>query len=92
MSSATIWEIATKYRKGKLTQVEGIEGIFNHYVKLLEDDDFTLLDITLSHAAIAGLFSQQHQDPFDRRLAAQSILENLTLRRAYSRKRKTRRV
>ncbi|MDO9734899.1 type II toxin-antitoxin system VapC family toxin, partial [Glaesserella parasuis] len=47
VSSATIWEIATKYRKGKLTQVE---GIFNHYVKLLEDDDFTALDITLSHA------------------------------------------
>ncbi|MCT8535199.1 type II toxin-antitoxin system VapC family toxin [Glaesserella parasuis] len=76
VSSATIWEIATKYRKGKLTQVE---GIFNHYVKLLEDDDFTALDITLSHAAIAGLFSQQHQDPFDRMSAAQSILENLTL-------------
>lgn len=62
--------------KGKLLQVE---GIFNQYIKLLEDDDFKSLDIKMQHAAIAGLFSQEHQDPFDRVLVAQSILENLIL-------------
>jgi len=40
---------------------------------------FTELSITVAHAQRAGSWTQQHRDPFDRMLAAQSAMENLPL-------------
>ena len=38
---------------------------------------FSELPITIAHAQRAGSWPQPHRDPFDRMLAAQSVLEQL---------------
>ena len=76
VSAATTWEVATKHRLGKLPTAE---HLLNDYDRQLEDAGFTLLPITNQHARLAGSFPAKHGDPFDRMLAAQAFLENLTL-------------
>ncbi len=76
VSSASIWEIATKHRKGKLNDVD---DILQNFAKLIKDDDFNTLAITWQHAKLSGELAHSHNDPFDRMLVAQSQLENLTL-------------
>jgi PIN domain nuclease of toxin-antitoxin system len=38
-----------------------------------------LLPIAIAHARAAGSSKSAHRDPFDRMLAAQAVIENLTL-------------
>ena len=76
VSAASVWEIATKSRLGKLTGVEDIVDRPSYYVSELT---MVGLPITLDHAGRAGLFEAEHRDPFDRILAAQSQLEDLAL-------------
>jgi PIN domain nuclease of toxin-antitoxin system len=75
-SSASAWEIATKWRLGKLPAaaqlVRDIPG-------WLAKAGFTELAIRMSHAQRAGTWPQAHRDPFDRMLAAQSALENVPI-------------
>lgn len=40
---------------------------------------WTVLPVTTGHAQLAGLLKGNHKDPFDRMLAAQSLLENMSL-------------
>lgn len=76
VSSVTAFEIATKFRIGKLDFARAIVENFN---AVLDDAGFQGLDITPSHALLAGQMPGNHKDPFDRLLAAQSKLEGLTL-------------
>lgn len=76
LSSASIWELSTKYRKGKLPEAE---AILQHLDWLIEQSAFQLLDINYKHAKLSGELPQNHADPFDRMLVAQAYLENLTL-------------
>jgi PIN domain nuclease of toxin-antitoxin system len=76
VSVVCIWEIAAKVRIGKLDKPGN----------LLEDPRTTLvemgfrdLQVKLSHARLGGLIAHRHKDPFDRMLAAQALLEGLTL-------------
>jgi len=75
VSAASIWEIATKVRLGKLSGVEDIAARPGHYLSEL---GMRGLQISMDHAARAGGFAQDHRDPFDRMLAAQAKLEDLT--------------
>ncbi len=76
VSSASAWEISTKHRLGRLPEasvlVQDMPGWFER-VGLAE------LPITVAHAQRAGTLPQPHRDPFDRMLAAQSLLENLPI-------------
>lgn len=76
VSSASAWEIATKYRLGRLPEVaslmQDVRGTFAR-AGLVE------LPITIAHAERAGMFPQPHRDPFDRMLAAQSIVEGFPI-------------
>ena len=76
VSAASVWEIATKSRLGKLAGVEDIAARPSYYVSELA---MAGLPITLAHASRAGLFAAELRDPFDRILAAQSQLEDLAL-------------
>lgn len=76
VSAATIWEISTKSRLGKLQGLEDIAVRPNHYLAELS---MVALPITLEHAGKAGAFDVDHRDPFDRMLAAQSLIEELNL-------------
>ena len=76
ISAATAWEIATKYRLGKLDVAADAVTRFN---ELIEADGFEHLPVTYLHALKAAGYELEHRDPFDRMLAAQSALESATL-------------
>lgn len=76
VSSASAWEISTKYRLGKLPEAE--EAV-KHLPLLLRRSRMIVLPITLEHALQAGALPGPHRDPFDRMLIAQSRLEKLPL-------------
>jgi len=76
VSAASAWEIATKYRLGRLPEAEGAVARF---AELVEADGFTHLPLTHRHAILAGSFDSSHRDPFDRVLAAQAIVEGVPL-------------
>ncbi len=80
VSSASAWEIATKHRLGKLGAPDlDIEPLLLDYAGQLRRLGAADLPITSAHALLAGSFEAGHKDPFDRILAAQARLENLTL-------------
>lgn len=76
VSAVSAWEIATKYRLGKLP---GAEPIVLGYAAHLTTLGARELPVTSAHALSAGLFAVEHRDPFDRMLAAQAIAEGLPL-------------
>ena len=68
VSAASVWEISTKFRLGKLA----IAGpALKQFQALIEADGFEHLSITWQHSLLAGSYRQEHRDPFDRMLAAQ---------------------
>lgn len=76
LSSASAWEIATKYRIGKLPEATEILGNFQTF---LEKARFQTLSISFEHALKAATLNLQHKDPFDRMLIAQAEIENLPI-------------
>ena len=76
VSAASAWEIATKLRIGKLP---GAERAVREFNELIVTDGFTHISVSYQHALKAGGFTVEHRDPFDRVLAAQSIIEGATL-------------
>jgi PIN domain nuclease of toxin-antitoxin system len=76
VSAASAWEIAIKFRLGKLGGAADLVGDFGGY---LRRERFESLSITGDHAVRAGLLPGPHKDPFDRMLIAQSQAENLPI-------------
>jgi PIN domain nuclease of toxin-antitoxin system len=76
VSSASAWEIATKYRIGKLPEAK---QLVEEYPQILQQAKFIELAITAAHALRAGSLPIPHRDPFDRMLMAQAELENLPI-------------
>lgn len=76
VSSASVWEIATKFRLGRLPEASSVA---TNVPEWIIKAGFQRLNITPEHAQLAGAWDVPHRDPFDRMLAAQSKLENLTL-------------
>jgi PIN domain nuclease of toxin-antitoxin system len=74
VSSASAWEIATKYRIGKLPEAK---QLVEQYSQILHQAKFIELAITSAHALRAGSLPIAHRDPFDRMIMAQAELENL---------------
>ena len=75
VSAASALEVATKQRIGRLS----VPGLTETWQAKVESIRATTLDVTTDHALLAGAISWDHRDPFDRLLAAQAIVENLTL-------------
>ena len=76
VSSASGWEISTKYRLGKLSHAE--EAVHN-LPSLLRRAYMDVLSISIEHALTAGTLPGPHRDPFDRMLIAQSQIEKLPI-------------
>ena len=76
VSAASAWEIATKFRLGKLPHAAQALDRFN---ELVTADGFEHLPISYLHSLKAGAYSNEHRDPFDRMLAAQADLEKALL-------------
>ena len=76
VSAASIWEIATKHRLGKLPGASAIVGDLGG---VIESQGFVGLPITIRHGQAAGALPGPHRDPFDRMLIAQAMLDDLVL-------------
>ncbi len=76
VSAASAWEIATKFRLGKLPQAQ---ALVEDFVSVIQSAGYSPLPISLEHALRAGRLRPEHKDPFDRMIAAQSIYEDLAL-------------
>ena len=76
VSAASVWEISTKHRSGKLPGASAIAG---DLVGAIESQGFVGMAMTIEHAQAAGALPGPHRDPFDRMLIAQAMLEDLVL-------------
>lgn len=71
VSAATIWELTIKASLGRL------ECEDTDLVEEIAENGFMELAITARHAERAGRLPHHHDDPFDRMLVAQAMLEGL---------------
>ena len=76
VSPVSAIEIAIKFRIGKLSDF-GNPAL--DFPALMARNRFLSLPITESHALSAGLLHGSHRDPFDRLIAAQALIERLTV-------------
>jgi PIN domain nuclease of toxin-antitoxin system len=76
ISAVSVWEIANKNRIGKL---DAVQDFGTEFSGLVERDGFVLLDVTAAHALRAGYLPGSHRDPFDRLLAGQALVEDMTV-------------
>ena len=76
VSSASAWEISTKYRIGKMPEAK---QLLTKYEILLDKMGFNQLSVTTTHALRAGQLQIEHRDPFDRMLMAQAELESIPI-------------
>jgi PIN domain nuclease of toxin-antitoxin system len=73
LSAVSIWEVAIKFRLGKLPVAPGI------FLSAATSAEMRLLPITPEHAAATSELTAFHHDPFDRLLIAQARQDHLTL-------------
>ena len=76
VSAASAWEIATKVRLGKLPMAVDLVADLE---RVLLQESFEALAISVDHSVRAGLLPGPHRDPFDRMLIAQSQAEGLPI-------------
>lgn len=73
VSSATLWEIAIKWRTGKIEEDPKI------VVEQLQAAGLKELPVSYRHAVATATLPLLHRDPFDRLLLAQTISETMHL-------------
>ncbi len=76
VSAASAWEIATKFRLGKLP---GAAAIAPDLTSAIATQGFLPLPISFAHGQAAGALPGPHKDPFDRMLMAQAMLDDMVL-------------
>jgi PIN domain nuclease of toxin-antitoxin system len=76
VSAVTAWEIATKFRLGKLPEAAPVA---ENIAAAVAGEGFGQLALSMSHAQRAGSLGGFHRDPFDRMLIAQAMLDDLVL-------------
>jgi PIN domain nuclease of toxin-antitoxin system len=76
VSSVSAWEIATKFRLGRLPAAA---NLVNNFVSEMSSERFQILSMTADHGLRAGLLPGLHKDPFDRMLIAQALIEEVPI-------------
>ncbi len=72
LSAATIWELAIKFALGKI----GLSLPFRQWMeKAIADLQLTVLPITIEYAERHTTLPHHHNDPFDRMMIAQALVE-----------------
>ena len=75
ISSVSIWEISIKYSLGRGDMpISGLDSL--HYFR---QAGYRFLSIEPEHAVAVEELPKHHQDPFDRLLVAQSLVEPMRL-------------
>lgn len=76
LSVASLWEMAIKHSIGKLSFTQPFDLFIPHQ---LTSNGIALLPIKLEHVNAVATLSLHHEDPFDRLIAAQALIESLPL-------------
>jgi len=76
VSAASVWEITTKARIGKLA---GALEVAADVPACIQSQGFSSLSISVEHAQAAGSLPGPHRDPFDRMLVAQAHAERIPI-------------
>lgn len=76
VSAATIWEVAIKFGRGRLSLSLPYRPWMD---KAIADLALTVLPITLDHAERQSGLPFHHRDPFDRLPGAQALVEGIPL-------------
>lgn len=76
ISAISIYELSQKARKGKLAKAQ---PFLQNVGQNIQAYGMSMIDVNAVHAQQAGALDWNHQDPFDRILAAQAIVEKLVL-------------
>jgi PIN domain nuclease of toxin-antitoxin system len=76
VSAVSALEIAIKIRLGKLPDM--VDKI-HRFDQAVHEDGFHLLVVRPDHGVHGGLLPGDHRDPFDRVLAAQGLIDRLTI-------------
>jgi len=76
VSAASVWEITTKARLGKLPRASDVAA---DVPACIASQGFVPLPITVDHAQRAGTLAGPHRDPFDRMLIVQAQAEGVPI-------------
>ncbi len=76
LSAVSIFEMSIKAGLGKLGLPARYQG---NLLLIYEDFDYLPLNVSPAHGNAAGFLPGPHRDPFDRLLAAQSIVEKIPI-------------
>lgn len=76
LSTVSCWEMSIKVSLGKLDMPRPVDRFLQEQ---LEVNGFSLLPVSLEHAAVVADLPFHHRDPFDRLLAAQALREELAI-------------
>lgn len=78
LSVASVWEMAIKTGLGRITFDQPYADFMRFH---LTENNIQPLDVALDHAAKTASLphTPEHRDPFDRLLAAQSLVENMPI-------------
>lgn len=76
VSSVSAFELSTKVRIGKLMEAA---RLVNDFESICQGYGYIELPVTHAHGLVSGKLRYDHRDPFDRLLAAQSIVENMPI-------------
>ncbi|MHB1581787.1 MAG: type II toxin-antitoxin system VapC family toxin [Acidithiobacillus sp.] len=75
VSVANIWEIAIKHALGR----GGMPVSSQDALRYFQESDYRLLPVEAEHAVAVEELPMHHQDPFDRILVAQALVEPMRL-------------
>lgn len=75
-SAVSAYEMSYKHHRGRWPEVAPLVGAFDEEVMA---EGFEILPLSATHAIRAGQYGRDHRDPFDRMLAAQAVVEGMTL-------------
>lgn len=75
VSAVTVWEISIKYSLGRETMPISGEKALQYF----RQAGYRFLAVEPEHAAAIGNLASHHQDPFDRLLITQALIEPMRL-------------
>lgn len=76
VSLASLWEIAIKLGTGKYLFAESFADFVQHAIL---DNGFELLPLESRHCEPLTSLPRHHNDPFDRMLVAQALVESISI-------------
>jgi PIN domain nuclease of toxin-antitoxin system len=76
VSAVSAWEIATKFRLGRLPAAA---DLVQNFISDVADRRLEILPITADHGLRAGSLPGPHKEPFDRVLIAQALMEDVPI-------------